>query len=128
MKEKTEKKKYRLDVIIISSLLIISLLIILSFYLFRVEGNYVTVEVDGVKTGEYSLYKNGTYILNGGTNTLVIEMGEAYLINSNCPDHTCEVDGMTGKVRYVGQTIVCLPNKLTVTVVGDSEGGVDLVS
>ena len=92
------------------------------------EGMHQTstvVEVDGEVVGEYPLYQNGVYPLNGGTNVLVIENGVAYLSYSNCPDHTCE---RTGKIRFVGQTIVCLPNKLSVTVKGEAEGGVDLVS
>ena len=122
--EKT-KKSYLADIIVISAIVLITLLFLLFSFAFKSEGAYVTVEVDGVKTGEYSLSKNATYTLNGGTNVLVIENGVAYLSYSNCPDHTCE---NTGKIRYVGQSIICLPNRVTVTVRGDTDGGVDLVS
>ena len=128
MENKKKSPFQRADVIIISSLLILSLLLLLFFLLFKKEGDFVTVEVDGVNIGKYYLSDSGTYVLNGGTNTLVIEDGQAYLVNSNCPDRTCEANGISGKIKYVGQTIVCLPNKLSVTVRGDSEGGVDLVS
>ena len=60
-----------------------------------------------------------------GTNKLTVENGAAYMSYSECPDHTCE---NTGKIKYVGQTIVCLPNYLTVTVVGESDNSVDFVS
>ena len=125
-----EKRSFlrRADVIVIASITVLSIIFLLFTFLFRKEGDYVDVEVDGVKIGEYYLSDDGSYILNGGTNTLVIENGEAYLINSNCPDHTCEATGISGKIRYVGQTIVCLPNMLSVTVRGNSENGVDLVS
>jgi hypothetical protein len=83
------------------------------------------VEINGTVAGEYPLDIPGVFSLNGGSNVLVIENGEAYLNYSNCPDHTCE---KTGKLRYVGETIVCLPNKLSVTVKGSTDGGVDLVS
>ena len=118
------KRRHLLDVIVISSLVFISLITLLLVFIFRKPGAYAVVEVDGAFVGEYSLMTSGTFVLNGGTNTLVIENGEAYLINSHCPDHTCE---NTGKVHYVGQTIVCLPNKLSVTIKGDG-GGVDFVS
>ena len=125
-----EKRSFlrRADVIVIASIILLSIIFLLFTFLFRKEGDYVDVEVDGVKIGEYYLSDEGSYILNGGTNTLVIENGEAYLINSNCPDRTCEATGISGKIRYVGQTIVCLPNMLSVTVRGNSEDGVDLVS
>ena len=119
------KKKYRLDVIVIASILILSLLILLVVTLTKKEGSVAVVEVNGVTAGEYSLWKNGEYSLNGGTNVLVIENGVAYLNYSNCPDHTCE---KTGKIKYVGQSIICLPNKVSITIKGDASGGVDLVS
>ncbi len=119
------KKKYRLDVIVIASILILSLLILLVVTLTKKEGSVAVVEVNGVTVGEYSLWKNGEYSLNGGTNVLVIENGVAYLNYSDCPDHTCE---KTGKIKYVGQSIICLPNKVSITIKGDASGGVDLVS
>ena len=118
-------KKYRLDIIVILSLVVMSLLVLLAITLFRKEGDVAVVEVDGVRVGEYSLLINGEFSLNNGTNVLVIENGTAYLNYSECPDHTCE---RTGKIRFVGQTIVCLPNKLTITIKGNSQDGVDFVS
>lgn len=119
-------KKYRLDIIVITALLLVALSVMLATVLTKESGNYVAVEINGTVTARYSLSKDGTYPLNGGTNTLVIEDGAAYLSYSNCPDHTCE---RTGKLRYVGQTAVCLPNKLSVTVRGEStDDGVDLIS
>ena len=119
------KKSLRFDVFLIASLLFASTLSVGVMLLTREGGDHVIVEVAGERVGKYSLYQNSEYELNGGTNVLVIENGEAYLSYADCPDHTCE---RTGKIRFVGQTIVCLPNKLSVTVKGEAEGGVDLVS
>ena len=116
---------HRLDIIVISLILIVSLLVILVSVLTRVDGAYVEVSVDGNIVGRYSLAIDGVYSLNGGTNTLTVQEGVAYMSYSNCPDHTCE---NTGKVKYVGQTIVCLPNRLSVTIVGDTDDSVDFMS
>lgn len=124
-KQPATKNKYRLDIIIIAAILLSSLALLLVMTLTRETGATVVVEIDGNVVATYSLYENGEYSLNGGTNVLVIENGQAYLNYSNCPDHTCE---KTGKIQYVGQTIVCLPNLLTVTIKGEAEGGVDFVS
>lgn len=119
-------KKYRLDIIVIVLLLLVAVSLLLIVTLTKKSGNVVVVEIDGVISEEYPLSVDGVFTLNGGTNTLVIENGEAYISYSDCPDHTCE---KTGRIRYVGQTIVCLPNRLSVTVQGEqTENGVDLIS
>ena len=122
---KTFVSKHRLDIIVIASLLLLSLLALLFVTLTRKEGAAVEITVGGEVVATYSLFKNGEYELNGGTNTLVIENGVAYMDYSSCPDHVCE---RKGKIRYAGQTIVCLPNKLTVTIIGETDESVDFVS
>ena len=119
------KTKYRLDIIIVAAILLASLVLLLVMTLTKEEGSVVVVEIDGATVATYSLEENGEYSLNGGTNVLVIENGKAYLNYSNCPDHTCE---KTGKIQYVGQSIICLPNKIAITIKGEAEGGVDFVS
>jgi len=123
---KTDKKKsLRFDFILIASLLIVSLVTVGILLLTRKGGDRVVVEIAGERVAEYGLYQNGEYPLNGGTNILVIENGEAYLSYADCPDRTCV---RTGRIKYAGQSIVCLPNKVTVTVRGNTQSGVDLVS
>lgn len=112
------------DIILIASILIVAIALFLIVELTKEEGAGVTVKVDGIEVAEYSLSKNGTYPLNGGTNILVIENGKAYLTDANCPDKLCVHQG---KISRTGETITCLPNKLTVTVFG-AEESVDLVS
>ena len=119
-------KKYRIDAIVIASLLLLSSLVLLVVFLTRQEGERVTVTVDGVTVGEYPLGVDGIYALCNGKNVLTVEDGRAYMSYSSCPDHLCE---NTGKIKYVGEQIVCLPNKVTVTVIGEDDGsGVDFVS
>ena len=112
------------DLILIASILIVAIALFLVVEITKEEGAGVTVKVDGIEVAEYSLAKNGTHSLNGGTNILVIEDGKAYLSDANCPDKLCVHQG---KISMTGETITCLPNKLTVTVFGTEES-VDLVS
>ena len=117
--------RLRYDLILIGALLAVSLAVVLITTLTRREGGYVEVEKNGELIATYSLSVNGEYSLNGGTNVLVIEGGVAYLKDANCPDKTCV---KTGKIRYVNQSIICLPNEISITVRGGSDNGVDLVS
>ena len=121
----TALKKHRIDVIVVASLLLLSLIALLVVNLTRKEGAVAEVTVDGRVVAEYPLGLDKVYTLNGGTNVLTIKDGVAYMTYSECPDHTCE---NTGKIKYVGEQIVCLPNKLSVKIVGESDDSVDFVS
>ena len=113
------------DLILIGAILLVIAIIFAVTSLTKEEGAYVVVKVDGKEVGQYSLAIDGEYELNGGTNILKIENGKAYLIDANCPDHLCVKQG---KIDQTGETITCLPNKLTVTVFGAGDSEVDLVS
>ncbi len=119
------KNKGLWDVLLIGGCLAVAGVLFLVFSLGRQPGAGVIVRVEGEEVARYGLYQNGTYPLNGGTNILVIENGQAWLREANCPDELCVGQG---KVRSDGQVITCLPNKLTVTVYGGPDDGVDLVS
>ncbi len=119
------KRSIRYDVFLVVILLCLSLCALLIMYLSRRDGTSVCVEINGEQVAQYSLSEDGVYALNGGTNILRIESGEAYLVYADCPDKTCV---HSGKIKYVGQSIICLPNKVTVIVKGNASNGVDLVS
>ena len=125
MAEEKQNKKLWRDVLLIVILLAIVLTVLLIVTLTKKEGAYVEVVIDGELYATYPLDTPREVSLNGGTNVLVIEDGKAYLSYANCPDHTCV---NTGKISYNGQSIVCLPNRITVKVVSSESGGVDFVS
>lgn len=120
LKKILENKKLLSDIILVGILLIVSLSVFLIYFLNRTEGSIVVVTVDNKVIGEYSLEVDGIYYLNGGTNVLVIEDGCAYIREANCPGYQDCVE--TGKIRYVGEQIVCLPNMLRVEIVGEGDG------
>ena len=111
------------DFILIGAILAAVLVMFAVMTLTKKEGAYVIVRVDGNETARYSLHEDGEYELNGGTNILRIEDGKAFLIDADCPDHLCVNQG---KIWRSGETITCLPNRLTVTVVGGVENDVEL--
>lgn len=121
----TPAKNYRLDVIVIASIILAAIALVAISHFTAPNGAYVEVSVGGNTVGKYPLGTNGVYVIGGGTNTLTVKNGEAYMSYSSCPDHVCE---KTGRVSRVGQTIICLPNRISITVVGESDGYVDFVS
>ena len=107
------------DLLLVGGLLVAFLLILLVITLTNKGGNAVQVSVDGVIQSTYLLSEDGEYVIdgyNGGKNTLVIQNGKAYVIDSSCPDHLCE---HMGTIDTVGQSIICLPNRVVVEIIGN---------
>ena len=117
-------KTHRNDVLLIAVLLILGGALALFLYATRQTGGYVSVQVDGETVMELPLSEDARIVLGEGghTNTLVIKDGTAQIIEAGCPDQICVNQGA---VRYAGESIVCLPHKLVVTVEGGQTDDVD---
>ena len=116
------KKTLIRDIGIIAAILLVCAAALL-FISDRESGQWAVVHVDTVEVARYDLNVDAVYELNGGTNVLVIENHQARVSEANCPDKLCVNQG---RIKGAGQMIVCLPNKLTVTIEGVSSG-VDIV-
>lgn len=67
-------------------------------------------------TDEYMDYK--TIPIDTG-NTVIIEDGQVYMKEADCPDGLCVKQGSISKV---GESIICLPHKLVVRIESVSDG------
>ena len=75
-------------------------------------------EVDGKLVETLDLSVDATVTITGaggGTNVLVVQDGEIWCSEASCPDKLCVKQG---KKHLSTDTIVCLPNKMVVTVTG----------
>lgn len=89
------------------------------------EGVYAVVTVDGSFYGKYSLDTPQEIPITIGetvTNTLEIKDGEADMIYADCPDQLCVHQSSISGAR---ESIICLPNKVVVTVDGAGEADID---
>ena len=111
-------KLHKKDYFIITIIIVISLISLLLVTLTRKEGSGVIVRIDGEVVEKHSFSEEGEYVLNGGTNILVIKDGKAWVSDANCKDHICVNQG---KISREGETITCLPNKITITVYGEKD-------
>lgn len=95
----------------------------------RRAGGRAVVTVDGVEAASFPLSVDRTWTWTGdaGSNTLVISGGAVSVADADCPDQLCV---RQGAIRYTGESIVCLPHRLVVTVDdGDmDESGFDAVA
>ncbi len=117
------RKKLICDTVLALCLLAFAIALLLAFNSSESDGELVRVTLNGDVVAEYSLSLNAEYVLNGGTNILVIVDGEAYIKSADCPDKICV---NSGKIHLSGERIVCLPNKLMVEIIGKRDA--DFVS
>ena len=91
------------------------------------DGAFVRVTVDGAVYGTYRLDEEQTVEVETscGRNVLRIEGGKVWVREADCPNHDCVEKGAIAKT---GQIILCLPHKLSVTVVNEEEEAPDAIS
>ena len=114
----TKKRFLRNDSILIAVLLLVAAIGCIYLFVFRNSGNTVTVTVDGKLYAEYALTENMTKDLYMGKNgehcnRLVIRDGKAFMETATCPDGICVAHR---PIFRDGESIVCLPNRVVVTV------------
>ena len=117
--EKRLKLKIR-TVIFGCSILFISFFLII--FQNQDSGSFVCINIDG-NNSYYLLNNNQKIVLNDGSNVLVIKDGYAYMDYADCPDKICIKQG---KINKNGQTISCLPNKISISISNNDD--VDIVS
>lgn len=122
-------KLRRNDLILILVSLIVAVFLLFVMNITKIEGGYATVVINGIETQSYPLNENISIRLSNdetnGYNVLVIEDGYASIIEANCPDKLCV---RQRKIKYNGQTLVCLPNKTTVKIVSNTNSDTDFIS
>ncbi len=85
-------------------------------------ASVVNITKDGKTYGTYSIYDNKT--IDTGSNIIVIENGQVYMKSSDCKNQICV---HTGRISRPGQTIICMPNRIAVSIKG-GDGSYDAVS
>lgn len=123
---KIKKEFTRKDILLI---VIIVFVAGMSLLLHEVVGGKgagcVTVKVEGEITGVYSLAKDQEISINNGSNILIIKNGRADMIEADCPDKLCVNQKAISKN---GESIICLPNKVVVTIDSDENSEFDAVA
>lgn len=111
-----QQKWKKADGILIGIFLLIGLLGGILLFLLGERGQKVQVRVGGEVQAMYRLEDNGRYHIEGvegGSNTLVIQDGKAWIEDASCPDGLCM---HMGKIMQQGQSIVCLPNQVVIEI------------
>lgn len=122
-----KKKNNHLDLVIIACMIAIGLFAMTIVLFVQKDGEMVTVEVSGREVASFPLSEDVTYVIdgkNGGTNTLMIKDGYAWVEEASCPDGLCR---NMGKIHNSSQSIICLPNEVVIRITGGEDSEIDAV-
>lgn len=131
MTRRSDKEKLfgmtRGDILLGISLLLLGLVFFVGLIFWgQEEANKVEVKVNGKIIGVYSLAEEQEIDLKDlGENTFLIRNSQVEMIKADCPDQYCVKHYPISKN---GESIICLPNKVVITIKGKDEGEVDAVS
>lgn len=122
-----KKNKIKRNDIVLAAIFLIAAILFFAGYnlFFHKAGNYVQVIANGEVINSLPLNKDTTITIKGynnGKNVLQIKDGYASITNADCPDKLCQKQK---KIRYNGETLVCLPHKVVVSVISQEETGID---
>lgn len=92
---------------------------------YQSSGDSVTITVDGKIYQTLPLNQDTELNIpgtNGGTNHLKIQNGAASITDADCPDKLCVHQK---KISRNGESLVCLPHKVIVTVESKKDSQLD---
>lgn len=116
----TGKAGKKQDLLLIAVILGAACLIYLAYsFFFSAPAAYAEVSVDGQVKERLDLSRDTSFTItgkNGGTNRIEVKDGGISVTEASCPDKVCV---HTGTIRRTGETIVCLPNRLIITIIQD---------
>lgn len=104
--------------------------LLVNHFLYSAPGAKVEVSILGADSNQnivktFDLSQDTTFTIMtdpgtddepNGTNLLVIQDGKVWISEANCPNQDCV---KMGKISMNGELLVCLPHKVTVSIVGE---------
>ncbi|MDL2236208.1 NusG domain II-containing protein [Christensenellaceae bacterium OttesenSCG-928-K19] len=111
--------------IVFTAVIVAVCILIWFFALPKAQGGVAVFRLDGEIMAELPLQENAEYEMSAAyTNLFEIKDGCVRVAYTDCPNHQCE---KTGAVSAAGASIVCAPNRASVTIEGEG-GQVDAVT
>lgn len=112
----------RADILLFAGILLLAFCCFAGYHLFfQKDGAAVEITVDGKSVKTLPLNKDTRYKIKtpeGHQNILKISNGSASITDADCPDKLCVYQK---KISKKGETLVCLPHKVVVSVISSSQ-------
>ena len=110
------------DLILLVAILALSILGYIFLRKTATPDAQIEITVAGQEYASYPLNKDATYNIktNYGYNIIVVNNGQVWVSEADCPNKDCM---HFGKMTKEGQVILCLPHKLAVRIIGGKAEG-----
>jgi hypothetical protein len=108
------------DLILFAVLLALSLTGWLTIHLLRSRNAPTSLQIDASEQA-FALPLNDTVLVIPGPlgdTKVIIEDGKVWVEEATCPQKICK---RQGKIALPGQSIICLPNRIVITIKGDKQ-------
>ena len=107
----------------IGDLFTIIIFIVLTTYLSSIlwnfpQGEYLKIDMGKQEIGSFSLNQNVTKVIEGpvGKTEVIIDSGKVRISKSPCTKKYCIHQGW---IKQLNQIIVCVPNQISISIIGD---------
>ena len=122
MKKLIKKISQFINKIQIGDLFVIFIFIALTGYLSSIlwnfpQGKYLKVQMGKQEIGSFNLNQNITKIIEGpiGKTEIIIEPSRVRVSKSPCTKKYCIHQGW---INQLNQTIICVPNQISISIIG----------
>lgn len=117
------------DIYLFLALMLAAVLLFIIPVLSRKQSaGQVVIRCDGEIYGTYDIQEDQKITIQNGynENIVMIQDGKVWMESASCKNQICVQEG---KIERPGQTIVCLPNRVTVEITGvGDEQDVDVIA
>ena len=123
MKKLMKKILQFISKIQIGDLFTIIVFIVLTTYLSSIlwnfpQGEYLKIDMGKQEIGSFSLNQNVTKVIEGpvGKTEVIIDSGKVRISKSPCTKKYCIHQGW---INQINQSIVCVPNQIYISIIGN---------
>jgi len=112
------------DLILIGLLSLVIIVSFLTLHLLRINGEFVSIYVEGNQIYRLSLKEDTEIKVNGimGVTRIRVQKGSVNIVEAPCPNKICK---KMGKISRSGEILVCVPNRLVLRITGKMDSEID---
>lgn len=113
-------KKFKVGDWFVIIMFIFLIFFITKYYWNFPEGQYLKIEKNNEVIGTYSLNQKKTISINSnlGESEITIDNNSARFSRAPCKKQYCIHQGW---IKKINQIVICLPNQITISVIGNEE-------